>query len=444
MSSVLDSYRTAQQAAASTSAGGNSYYLPKAAREQREFKPGANGVGAEKFRLVVNPNQLVPGKNPFYDVYYAHEFQSNGRTYMTSCPKKNFGEPCASCDKEEALKTQGFERRKAIKAQYGEEAMKNDPEAKATLKSANYYGARKFYVVRGVNRANQNLGIRYWFIKESYTNKGIWDNLGPMIDAMVNAGIDISDPYQGRDINLTISDLPKFDGSGTYKGVTSMMFDPVPTPLALSEEEVNRLIHDPLEWKQLRQPLAVRGWLNASQFIEEAVNGRMPYWDKNVKVGDFAGAWIITPPGGVPFVATYENSPEKQAAQSQPVNEADLHATHLGAPASPQAPAYQAPQQPAYAPAPVAPQQPTYAPAPQAPVAPQQPAYAPAPQAPAYQAPYAPAPAYQAPTQPVAPQQPTYAPAPMPPAVAASYQAQQPQAPAGTFSYNKDDDDLPF
>ncbi len=468
MSNVLDGYRQAQAAAA---AGGpnTSYYLKKEQRELKEFKPGKTGVMNEKFRFVLNPVQvaarIAAGKDPYFDLYYAHEFTSNGRTYMTPCPAKNAGEPCKACEREGVLKQQGFDRLKMLKQTLSNEDAKKDPECKAFFKQANLYGTRTFYVVRGINRANQANGVRYWFIKESYVKKGIWDQLGPQIDLMVQSGLDIADPAQGRDLNLVIADLDKFDGSGTYKGVTGMSFDPVPTPLALSQDEVNRLVNDSLEWKQLREPLAVRGWLTPSEFIEEAINNRMPYWDTNVKVGDYNGAWIITPPGGQPFVATYENSPEKRNQAAKSITESDLQATHLGvnptqpvyqAAAPHPQPAYQAPapqtQQPAYAPAPQ--QQPTYAPAPQ-----QQPTYAPAPQQPiayAQQQPvYAPAPqqqpqyAAQPPAYAPAQGQPpvyTPTPAPMPAAAAAAYQAPAPAPPTGSnFSYNNpDQDDLPF
>ncbi len=462
MSTVLEAYRASQAAGSTAGSGGNSYFLKKDQRLLREFQPGRSGVMNEKWRFLVNPNQVAPGQNPYFTEYYGHEFSGNGRKYMVPCPKKNNGEPCASCDREEAMKKQGFDRRKAVKEQFGEEAMKNDAEAKATLKQANYYSARKFYVVRGINRANQNVGARFWFIKENHKKQGIWDQLEPMIKQMVDSGIDISDPQQGRDLNLTISQLPKFDNSGFYNGVTSMSFDPVPTALASTQEEVNRLVNDPIEWQQLREPVGVRGWLTPGQFIEEAINGRMPYWDVNVKVGDFSGAWIITPPNGVAFVATYENSPEKRNQAAKAITESDLQATHLGvnptqAPAA--QPAYQAPaaQQPVYTPAPT-PQQPVYAPAPQPPVyqapaaAPQPPVYAPAPQQQQYAAQppaYAPAPTQQPVGYAANPAQPpvyTPTPAPMPAAAAAAYQAPAPTPPvSGNFSYNNaDDDDLPF
>ena len=124
--------------------------------------------------------RILPGKNgnsPFEEVHF-HERQVNGKWEKIYCPKANDGEHCPLCEAREALLMEGSKKAKDM---------------------AREYTPRKFYVVKGIDRDNEDHGVKFWRYKHKWTGDGVQDKLMPLFKLKG----DITDAREGRDIIIT-------------------------------------------------------------------------------------------------------------------------------------------------------------------------------------------------------------------------------------------------
>ena len=444
---TLDAYRAAQAAEAAPK-GGAGFYLRSEDKKKKIYKAGAAKSSIETVRLLHNAQRMAEGGDPFYTQAFFHLREVRGndgqaREYELYCPKLNDGGICPLCAKEQTHKEAGFARRDELKAQgiLDPTQLKADTFAHSQFVEANKWAARKFTVVELVERSKQFEGKKFWFIKDHQKQQGVWDKLKPQLDAMVRSGLDVTDPQTGFDLELTVVDEPRFDGRGTFRAVSAMTFARVATQLAMTAEETAMLSSDATVWRQVKRPAEVRGYLNSAEFLAESAQNRMPIWDDKYQAAGakYGGAWVVYPPGGQPFHALYENSPEALAARQNAGTVPVLEATTMGA----QPQAYVAPQHQ---------QSTSQAPAPQL-AQYQQPQYQQAPpaqyqQAPAPQHQQVTQPQYQQTTQPQYQQAPvSQAPAPQaytPPAAGPAAQPMQPTGGVQSYQNSADQDELPF
>ena len=142
---------------------------------------------------------------------------------------------------------------------------------KATKRKDDYelakdYKAKLFYVVKVIDRDNEQDGPKYWRFKHNYKKDGILDKIIPIIRTKG----DITDIDTGRDliIDLTKSKSPK---GKDYTSVSTIMYDD-PTPLSQDAELAKKWINDESTWKDVysRKPL---------EYLEAISRGESPRWD---------------------------------------------------------------------------------------------------------------------------------------------------------------------
>lgn len=143
--------------------------------------------------------RILPGKdgNSPFDEAYFHEKQVNGKYEKIYCPKLNDGEHCPLCEAREALLMEGSKKAKQM---------------------ASEYSARKYYVVKGIDRDNEDHGVKFWRYKHKYTGDGVQDKLMPLFKLKG----DITDPREGRDIIITTNRNDK-----GWSVVSSIMSDDI-------------------------------------------------------------------------------------------------------------------------------------------------------------------------------------------------------------------------
>lgn len=128
------------------------------------------------------------------------------------------------------------------------------------------YKAKLFYVVKVIDRDNEQDGPKYWRFKHNYKKDGILDKIIPI---MRTKG-DITDMDNGRDliIDLTKSKSPK---GKEYTSVSTIMYDD-PTPLSQDAELAKKWVNDESTWKDVysRKPL---------EYLEAIARGESPRWD---------------------------------------------------------------------------------------------------------------------------------------------------------------------
>lgn len=196
--------------------------------------------GQRKLRILPTKD----GSTPFKEVWF-HEVQVDGKWVKLYDPGKNDNE------------------RSPLNEVY-EELMSTGKEADKEL--AKQYKSRKFYIVKVIDRDNEEDGVKFWRFKHNYKNEGILDKIIPIWRAKG----DITDSDNGRDIilELTKAKTPK---GATYTVIQTIMYDD-PTPVHEDKETSSNWITDELTWEDVYSKKPV-------EYLEAIARGETPRWD---------------------------------------------------------------------------------------------------------------------------------------------------------------------
>ena len=188
------------------------------------------------------------GTSPFKEVWY-HELQVNGQWTKLYDPGKNDGERSPLNEVYEELMSSG----------------------KATDKElARQYRSRKFYVVKVIDRENEEDGVKFWRFKDNYKQEGILDKIIPI---WRQKG-DITDPEKGRDLIVELTKA-KTPAGKEYTITQTIMYDD-PAPLHVDKETAQEWLDDELTWNDVYAKKPV-------EYLEAVASGETPVWDSELK-----------------------------------------------------------------------------------------------------------------------------------------------------------------
>lgn len=191
--------------------------------------------------------RILPAKDgvsPFTEVYY-HEKLVSGKWEKIYCNHLNDGEHCPLCEAKDALYEDGSEKAKAL---------------------AKDFIPRKFYVVKGIDRENEDHGVKFWRFKHKRTGDGIMDKLIPLFKLKGN----IVDPREGRDIIITVNRNEK-----NHSVVNSIMCDDV-SILTNNKEYANEWINNDETHKDVYSKKSL-------EYLEIVATNKTPIWDSEQK-----------------------------------------------------------------------------------------------------------------------------------------------------------------
>jgi hypothetical protein len=196
--------------------------------------------GQKRLRILPTPD----GSSPFKEVWF-HEVQVDGKWVKLFDPGKNDNERSPLSEVHEELMSTGRESDKEL---------------------AKQYKPRKFYIVKVIDRDNEQDGVKFWRFKHNYKNEGILDKIIPIWRAKG----DITDPSTGRDIilELTKAKTPK---GATYTVIQTVMYDD-PTSVHEDAETAKSWIADELTWEDVYSKKPV-------EYLEAIARGETPRWD---------------------------------------------------------------------------------------------------------------------------------------------------------------------
>ena len=196
--------------------------------------------GQRRIRIL----PTTDGTSPFKEVWF-HEILVDGKYQKFYDPGKNDNE------------------RSPLNEVY-EELMSTGREADKQL--ATQYRARKFYIVKVIDRDNEQDGVKFWRFKHNYKQEGILDKIIPIWKAKG----DITDPDKGRDLilELTKAKTPK---GAFYTVIQTVMYD---DPSAISEDtnQMADWVGDELTWEDVYSKKPV-------EYLEATARGETPRWD---------------------------------------------------------------------------------------------------------------------------------------------------------------------
>ena len=196
--------------------------------------------GQKRVRIL----PTTDGSSPFKEVWF-HEINMDGKWQKFYDPGKN--------DNERSPLTEVYE-----------ELMSTGKEADKQL--ATQYRSRKFYIVKVIDRENEQDGVKFWRFKHNYKQEGILDKIIPIWKAKG----DVTDPDKGRDLilELTKAKTPK----GTfYTVIQTVMYDD-PTPISEEETQMSEWVGDELTWEDVYSKKPV-------EYLEAIARGETPRWD---------------------------------------------------------------------------------------------------------------------------------------------------------------------
>ena len=184
------------------------------------------------------------GSSPFKEVWF-HEILVDGKYQKFYDPGKNDNERSPLNEVYEELMSTGKESDKEL---------------------AKQYKSRKFYIVKVVDRDNEQDGVKFWRFKHNYKQEGILDKIIPIWKAKG----DITDPDKGRDLilELTKAKTPK---GAFYTVIQTVMYD---DPSAISEntDQMADWVGDELTWEDVYSKKPV-------EYLEAIARGETPRWD---------------------------------------------------------------------------------------------------------------------------------------------------------------------
>jgi len=208
------------------------------------YLPKGTKSGQKVIRILPTPD----GSSPFKEVWY-HEVQIDGKWTKLYDPGKNDGERSPLTEVYEELMSTGKEADKEL---------------------ARQYRPRKFYIVKVIDRENEDHGPKFWRFKDNYKQEGILDKIIPI---WKQKG-DVTDANEGRDLIVDLS-KSKTPSGIEYTVVKTIMYDD-PASIHANKDLMKEWVEDELTWKDVYSQKPV-------EYLEAIARGETPVWDTELK-----------------------------------------------------------------------------------------------------------------------------------------------------------------
>ena len=263
------------------------YFVPRKTKEVfRILPPKANkGYIEEAFFHVITTN-AAGGKKKHGTVVYcpAHndakvpKLDGEGNPVMDSnnSPIMVYA-PCPLCKKHKALLATQDPSLKGIKKEFMNDIQlkvkaKNDEIYKEAIK----WEAKKFYIVRGIDKGMEKDGVKFWRFKHNYKNQGTLDKLLPILEMyMSDQQADFSDAQTGTDLNIVMTDS-EFNGH-VYKAISAI----APKGTSRLHEDANVMaewLNDDVTWRDVFLPKKAPN-TTPYEYLEMCATNMNPYWE---------------------------------------------------------------------------------------------------------------------------------------------------------------------
>ena len=208
------------------------------------YLPKGTSSGQKRVRILPTPD----GSSPFKEVWY-HEVQIDGKWTKLYDPGKNDGERSPLTEVYEELISTGKESDKDL---------------------ARQYRPRKFYIVKLIDRDNEDHGPKFWRFKDNYKQEGILDKIIPIWKAKG----DVTDANEGRDLMVELSKAKTPKGI-EYTVVQTVMYDD-PCAIHTDESQMKEWMTNELTWQDVYAQKPV-------EYLEAISRGDTPVWNSDLK-----------------------------------------------------------------------------------------------------------------------------------------------------------------
>jgi hypothetical protein len=201
------------------------------------------GSKGEERRIRILPTK--DGSSPFVEVYF-HEVQVDGKWVKLFDPKQE-GKRSPLHEVYEGLMMTGVDSDKEL---------------------ARNYRSRKFYIVKVIDRDNEQDGPKFWRFKHNHKGDGILDKIFPIFR---NKG-DITNLENGRDLILSLA-LTKAGTGKEYTTINSVIPEDA-GPLHTDANVAKTWVDNELTWSDVYSK-------KPEDYLEMVAKGEVPRWDSN-------------------------------------------------------------------------------------------------------------------------------------------------------------------
>lgn len=166
------------------------------------------------------------------------------------------------------------------KEQMSPEQLKIKENNDKIYKEAVKWEAKKFYIIRGIDRGLMKDGVKFWRFKHNYKNQGTLDKLLPILQEYTeHQKADFTCPVNGTDlsISMTDSDMVINGQKKTYRAISAISYR---GKSALHEDPIvaEQWLEDDISWRDVFLPKKAPG-INSEQYLQMVADGVNPYWD---------------------------------------------------------------------------------------------------------------------------------------------------------------------
>jgi hypothetical protein len=239
----LDAVLAQYEKAKSNTGGGKISQEDRMKKYFAAILPQGKSTGQKRLRVL----PTTDGSSPFKEVWF-HEVQVAGKWNKIYDPGKNDNERSPLNEIHDELMMTGKVSDKEL---------------------AKQYKARKFYIVKVIDKDAPEDGVKFWRFKHNYKNEGILDKIIPIWRAKG----DITDPEKGRDLILELTKAKTPKGI-EYTVIQTVMYDD-PAPLHEDKETMDSWVKDELTWKDVYSKKPV-------EYLEAIARGETPRWSQDL------------------------------------------------------------------------------------------------------------------------------------------------------------------
>ena len=133
--------------------------------------------------------------------------------------------------------------------------------------------SKNYWLVRCIDRAHEDHGVKFWRFPDAANGKGIWDEMYSLFQTKQKRGINIFDLYNGKDLIITVT--RQKDKNDKESMVYHIQDDENTKPLSESEEQMEAWVNDSKTWEQMYS-------IKDYDYMSIVVQGDYPVWSKNL------------------------------------------------------------------------------------------------------------------------------------------------------------------
>jgi len=166
---------------------------------------------------------------------------------------------CPLCEMSEAAKKKKFEN-------------KDDENMWKRYSQIEFmFQPKDYWLVRCIDRAHEEDGVKFWRFPDAKNGDGIWDKIISLVETKKKRGVNILDINEGKDLVIVVK--KQVDSAGKEKMIYQIQDDEKQRPLAETEEQMEKWINDSMKWDDVYT-------IKDYEYLKIVATGEYPVWNK--------------------------------------------------------------------------------------------------------------------------------------------------------------------